>query len=223
MSRNIDNRTQVEKQKEFDTLIFKMLELIDNIPDMTSGEYREGCDTLLDLRKMFLATKQQLVNTVVFETMIRRRVRKVNDSRYLSEMEKIYDEEYCRCNHCSSMVKNTYMKIHIKSKKCVMNHEAKFQTKKIGKIGDKRIANRMIYASTFKFNIVNFGLLSIKQILSSCELYKIIMPDLLEIINDWEEDDLEINIKKQLWTLTTNGGLDWFKDTDGKWKENGKV
>lgn len=223
MSRNliIDNRTQVEKQKEFDTLIFKMLELIDNIPDMTSGDYREGCDTLLDLRKMFLATKQQLVNTVVFETMIRRRVRKVNESRYLSEMEKIYDEEYCRCNHCSSMVKKTYMKIHIKSKKCVMNHEAKFQTKKIGKIADKRIANRMIYASTFKFNIVNYGILPIG--LCSNQLYKIIMPDLQEIINAWEEDEAKVNIRKELWTLTTNGGLDWFKDTDGKWKENGKA
>lgn len=222
MSRNIDNRTQVEKQKEFDTLIFKMLDLIDNIPDITSGEYKEGCDTLLDIRKIFLVTKQQLVNTAIFETMIRRRVRKVNEGRYLSEMEKIYDEEYCRCNHCSSMVKNTYMKIHIKSKKCVMNHEAKFQTRKIGKVCDKRIANRMIYASTFKFNIINFGLLSISQVFD-CELYNIIMPDLQERINAWEEDEVWVNIKKQLWTLTTNGGLDWFKDIDGKWKENGKV
>ena len=45
-----------------------------------------------------------------------------------------------------------------------MNHEAKYQTKQIGEIKDERIANRMIYASAFKFNITNFGMLEYSKI-----------------------------------------------------------
>jgi hypothetical protein len=223
---NQDNRTQNEKQKEFDTHIFRLLELIENIPDIKDGQYKESCDIFMELRKMFQQTKQQIIQTTIFTTMTRRAVRSVNNPRYLSELEKVYDDDYERCQKCSSMVKISYMKQHLKSKKCCMNHEAKYQSIKIGEIKDERIANRMIYASTFTFNLKKGNLVS--DIDSLCR-YKI-FPHLLENELTPEErrtENRRLTISNAYLECNSKYAnnteyIDWYKDENGKWCENGK-
>lgn len=236
---NIDNRTQSEKKKEFDSYIFRLLELIENMSQITDGQYLESCDIFMELRKLFQETRIQIIQTPIFETMVRRATRTVGEYKYLSEMEKIYDDRYEKCERCSAMIKNgrirgmSNMEHHQKRKKCVMNHEAKFQSIKIGEIKDERIANRMIYASTFTFNL--------KQAVRVRDLKKdifTIFPHLdytdEEMLNMTDEEYQEKirNIRThELWTeflecnkLYANNQeeIDWYKDENGNWKENGK-
>lgn len=236
---NIDNRTESEKKKEFDSYIFRLLELIENMSQITDGQYLESCDIFMELRKLFQETRVKIIQTPVFETMIRRATRSVGEYKYLSEMEKIYDDKYEKCNRCSAMIKNgrskgmSNMEHHQKRKKCVMNHEAKFQSIKIGEIKDERIANRMIYASTFTFNL--------KQAVRVRDLKKdifTIFPHLdytdEEMLNMTDEEYQEKirNIRThELWTeflecnkLYANNQeeIDWYKDENGNWRENAK-
>jgi hypothetical protein len=236
---NIDNRTESEKKKEFDSYIFRLLELIENMSQITDGQYLESCDIFMELRKMFQETRIQIIHTPVFETMVRRATRSVGDYKYLSEMEKIYDDKYEKCERCSAMIKNgrsrgmSNMEHHQKRKKCVMNHEAKFQSIKIGEIKDERIANRMIYASTFTFNL--------KQAVRIRDLKEdifTIFPHLdytdEEMLNMTEEEYQEKirNIRThELWVqflecnkLYANNQeeIDWYKDENGNWRENAK-
>jgi hypothetical protein len=239
---NIDNRTESEKKKEFDTYIFRLLELIENMSQITDGEYKESCDIFMELRKLFQETRIQIINNPIFETMVRRATRSVGDYKYMSELEKVYDDKYEKCERCSSMIKNgrsrkngmTNMEQHQKRKKCVMNHEAKFQSIKIGEIKDGRIANRMIYASTFTFNL--------KQAHKIKDLNKdkfTIFPHLEyteEEMENMTEEEYNTKITQvkshELWVqflecnkLYANNQeeIDWYKDRNGNWRENGKI
>lgn len=215
-------RTQNEKQKEFDTYIFRLLELIENMNDIKDGEYKESCDIFMNLRKMFQETKQQLIHNPIFNTMIRRRIRNVGEARYVSELEKVFDDNYERCERCSSIIKKSYMKTHLKTKKCCMNHEAKFQSIKIGEITDDRIANRMIYASTFTFNlrkVKSLGELDKKQRIIIYPNYERLCEEYgKRIINS--KTLVEIN---ELEMPNPPESIDWYKDENGKWCENGKA
>jgi len=236
---NIDNRTESEKKKEFDTYIFRLLELIENMSQITDGEYKESCDIFMELRKLFQETRIQIINNPIFDTMVRRATRSVGDYKYMSELEKVYDDKYEKCVRCSAMIKNgrsrgmSNMEHHQKRKKCVMNHEAKFQSIKIGEIKDERIANRMIYASTFTFNM--------RQAHRIRDLNKdkfTIFPHLEyteEEISAMTEEEYNTKITKvkshELWTeflecnkLYANNQeeINWYKDENGIWRENGK-
>ena len=87
------------------------------------------------------------------------------------------------------------MKTHIKSKKCCMTHEAKYQTHNIGVVRDDRIANRMIYASTLKFNVCNFGNMAIGKIPK--EQLKILLPNYEELYNECGDTEAEYKTFKQ--------------------------
>jgi len=206
-----ENKTKCEIQKEFDSLIFNMLDIIDNIDNIKDGDYLKLCDLLVLLKN----SKSHIINTPTFQTMTRRSVRNFGNQKYLSEIEKIYNNEYERCNRCSTMIKKKHMPIHNKTLKCCKNHEAKYQSIKIGNIKDNRIANRMIYASTFKFNInqaKNWKNLSVTQ-------RNILLPN----INNHIENNPQF-LKTSLGdSLIQGNSLDWFKDDDGNWVENGKA
>jgi hypothetical protein len=229
---NQENKSQSDIQREFDTYIFRLLELIENMNNVRDGEYKESCDIFMELRKMFQQTRQQIIHTPIFTTMVRRAVRKSPEQKYLSELEKVNDNRYSRCERCSSIVKNSYMDKHMESKKCCMNHEAKFQSIKIGEVKDERIANRMIYASTFTFNLKKCGDM-ICQINNNIRY--IIFPHLLERINSYTEEERKIQIRIIHRTDISQAYLecndlygnnreeiDWYKDDNGKWCENGK-
>jgi len=235
-SMNIDNRTECEKKKEFDTYIFRLLELIESMSQITDGQYKESCDIFMALRKMFQETRVKIINTPIFETMLRRSVRNISNCKYLSELDKIHDDNYEKCVRCSAFILKggNNMKTHMKRKKCVMNHEAKFQSIKIGEVKDERIANRMIYASAFTFNLKRVK--KVGDIDSNC-IYKI-FPHLelteYEMFNMTEEHR-KILIKQrkenQLWKVyydcntryaNNQEYIDWYKDENGNWRENGK-
>jgi hypothetical protein len=196
----------------------------------------------MELRKLFQETRIQIINNPIFDTMVRRATRSVGDYKYLSELEKVYNDNYEKCNRCSAMIKNgrlrkngmTNMEQHQKRKKCVMNHEAKFQSIKIGEIKDGRIANRMIYASTFTFNL--------KQAHKIKDLNKdkfTIFPHLEyteEEMENMTEEEYNTKITQvkshDLWVqflecnkLYANNQeeIDWYKDENGNWRENAKA
>lgn len=225
MSNNNDNRTKNEKQKEFDTYIFRLLELIENMNTITDGQYKESCDIFMELRKLFQETKYKIINTPIYQTMTRRAIRNIGNQKYLTEIEKIYDDKYQRCNRCSSFIlkdiKNVNMINHKKTKKCCMFHEAKFQSIKLGEIKDERIANRMIYASTFTFNlkkVKTLGDLDKKQRI-------IIFPSYESYCEEYGLKETNSKTIKEIYEnqLPNQNIIDWYKDENGKWCENTKI
>jgi hypothetical protein len=236
MSDRYDNRTECEKKKEFDSYIFRLLELIENMEQVKDGEYKESCDIFMALRKLFQETRIKIINTPVFQTMRLRAVRNISNCKYISELDKVYDDNYEKCIRCSSFILKggRNMETHMKRKKCVMNHEAKFQSIKIGEVKDERIANRMIYASAFTFTLKK-----VKKVgdLDKNSRYRI-FPHL--DLNEYErfnltEEQQTLLIKQrkenQLWKVyydcntryaDNQEEIDWFKDKNGNWRENGK-
>jgi hypothetical protein len=231
---NIDNRTQSEKKKEFDSYIFRLLELIESMSQITDGQYKESCDIFMELRKLFQETRTQIINTPIFETMVRRATRSVGDYKYMSELEKVYDDNYEKCSRCSAMIKcgGRNMENHLKRKKCVMNHEAKFQSIKIGEIKDGRIANRMIYASTFTFNLRQAH--TIKELKEDKFTIFPHLKSTEEEINNMTEEEFNTHIlynDNPLWLQflecnrlygNNQEEIDWYKDENGNWRINGK-
>jgi len=113
-----------------------------------------------------------------------------------------------------------------------MNHEAKFQSIKIGEIKDGRIANRMIYASTFTFNLRQAN-----KIKDLKEDKFTIFPHLKsteEEINNMTEEEFNTHIlynDNPLWLQflecnrlygNNQEEIDWYKDENGNWRINGK-
>lgn len=233
---SMNDKTESEKKKEFDSYIFRLLELIENMEQITDGQYIESCDIFMALRRMFQETKVKIIHTPIYETMLRRSVRNIGNVKYLSELDKIYDDNYVKCERCSSMIlkgkKN--MQTHIKRKKCVMNHEAKFQSLKIGEIKDERIANRMIYASAFTFNLKKVKKvrdLDKKQILilfphlelTEYEIFNMTVEHQNLLIRRRGENDIwKVYYDCNTRYANNQENIDWYKDENNKWKINGK-
>lgn len=152
-----DDRTQNQKQKQFDGHIFWLLELIKHMEQVRDGEYKETCNIFMELRKLFKETKQEIIHTTVYQTMIRRRIRSRNK--------------------------------HMKSKKCCMTHEAKFQTHKRYEIYKMELGK-----------ICNFGNMEIGKIPK--DQLKILLPNYEELFNECITEQEQKAFKhKQLYTF----------------------